>query len=116
MQLKTGIKVSANANGGADVDAKLVLFVDEKVPNDDCIQILKDLQSAPTKKCVLGPANKKGDAVLTVLLAVAPLVDGQFEVELTLEHPDFKNGVRSLIIPGDTKGEAKSFRRNISLG
>jgi len=114
MNLATGINVSANATGGADVDVKLVLFVDEEVPNDDCIQLLKDLQTG-TRRCVLGPA-KKGDAVLTVLLAVAPLVDGQFEAEFKLDHPDFPNGSRTLRFSGDVDGDAKSIRRNIELG
>jgi hypothetical protein len=114
INLATGMRASASAQGGADVDMKLVLFIDEEVPNDDCIQILVDLQEG-TRRKVLGPANKRGDAVLTVLLAVAPLVDGQFEVEIELAHPDLANGSRSLRLSGDTRGEAKSFRRNVAL-
>jgi hypothetical protein len=114
MDLSTAIKVSASATGGADVDAKLVLFVDERTPNDDCIQILVDLHTG-TRRCALGPA-KKGDAVLTIILPIAPIKDGQFEATFKLTHPDFTNGSRTLKVSGDTQGAAKVFRRNFSLG
>lgn len=113
MRTSIPLAITGRSLGGADVDAKLALFVDGKIDNSNCIQLLIDLQSGP-QGTALGPCPD-GSAILTVILAVAPLVDGRFAVLLELSHPDLPGGKRTLKMSGDVAGNAVRYRKDFQL-
>jgi hypothetical protein len=114
MDLKTPMQVTASSKGGADVDAKLAAFVDDVIPDENCIVLLRDLHFGP-QSGVFGPA-KKGSVIIAIRMAVVPLVDGQFQTTFEFTHPDLPGGSRTIVLSGDTNGAMKVYGKNYVFG
>jgi hypothetical protein len=104
------LRVTASSTGGADVDVSATLFVDDEV-GQEADTTLVDVHRSEKRGSIR--ASKEGDTKLRVLYIVVPLVgNGEFEVTLTLAHPNVQGGSLTFTKRGDVGDAAPKVFRN----
>ena len=110
----TPLRVSAFSTGGADVDVSATLIVDGAI-DQDADATMVDVHRS--KRRVLLRASSEGDTKLRLIYVVVPLVgNGEFEVTVTLSHPNIANSPLKLTKTGDVgDGEPKVFSSTFKM-
>lgn len=86
----TPLRIQASSTGGADVDVSATLMVDG-VTDQDGDATLVDVHRSEKRASLRAPSA--GKTKLRLLFIVVPLVgNGEFEVTVTLTHPDINGG------------------------
>ncbi len=109
------LEVGASATGGADVDVSATLFVDDKTSQDGDVTLV-DVHKAAGKASIRAHKTA-GDAKLLLVFIVVPLVgNGEFEVNVELEHPRLPNGKVTIRRKGEVAdGNVGRFQKTFRL-
>ena len=108
------LKVCAAATGGASVNVVATLFVDDQTTQEGAGSLANvhiDEQCAE-----LSARKKTGTAVLHLLFIVVPLVgNGEFEVTVTVSHPNIPASPVTIKRSGDAPDVPKKFQLRRTL-